>query len=441
MNMKILIVSLCLFMVGVSVSNAHNFGLYEDVTWRNGSELKVACLNGTVDECRDVIHIASEWSNFGNIKFKRWTVSGAQILIEFIEPGDQSKPYLGATLGLGVEMLNTLPNPNMYLRHPRHFKLREFRRVVLHEFGHALGVSHEHLREDAPFEWDRETVIDYFVNVENWTLRDVLHNFFNEDENGRREGGIKVGGYDTKSIMHYGILPEWTQDNTYIPTAFDLSPGDKATIGTMYPFKDGKTSTTMVEGRLEGERFVALRSRESLSGDTVLGWSEQGSITSLVQNRGGESKAIVSSWRPPVQEQQGTYTASTGDGVRGWDWDGSTISMAIYDPQKRITEILYYKFKQGVWESPYFRKAFLAHGDIVRGWSRYGTKASVVLWDKKNKRSVLFEGDLKADGSISLPPVGDGDGGVNFLGMQVVSREDNIRGWSTDGEDAYLVRF
>ena len=48
----------------------------------------------------------------------------------------------------------------------------EYSRVVIHEFGHALGCIHEHQSPAADIPWDKEAVYRYYMGPpNNWSKR------------------------------------------------------------------------------------------------------------------------------------------------------------------------------------------------------------------------------------------------------------------------------
>jgi len=104
---------------------------------------------------------------------------------------------------------------------------------TIHEIGHALGLWHEHSRND------RDDFVD--VRFEN-IYRGYEHNFQIQSSNGE-----DLGEYDYGSIMHY---PSWAfsknGEDTIVPLEDDveigqrthLSEGDLAAIAEMYGFDD-----------------------------------------------------------------------------------------------------------------------------------------------------------------------------------------------------------
>jgi serralysin len=109
----------------------------------------------------------------------------------------------------------------------------EVRRVVLHEFGHALGLIHEHQNPlGEPIQWDRDAVsADLSGPPNNWDQGTIDHNMFEPYEKS------KVAGtdLDPKSIMMYPIPASWTLDGFSVGLNSTLSEKDKSFIHEQYP--------------------------------------------------------------------------------------------------------------------------------------------------------------------------------------------------------------
>ena len=78
--------------------------------------------------------------------------------------------------------------PGMNDRHKKH--------LVIHEFGHALGLGHEHQRSDF---WK---YIKPYVDLDEMkkSLGNSIHHWTKDKEFNRRK---KATPYDPKSVMHY----------------------------------------------------------------------------------------------------------------------------------------------------------------------------------------------------------------------------------------------
>jgi hypothetical protein len=108
----------------------------------------------------------------------------------------------------------------------------EVRRVVLHEFGHALGLIHEHQSPYGSIQWNRDAVIrDLSGPPNNWSDETIQHNMFDPYEKSEVNGT----GLDAASIMMYPIPASWTLNGFSVGLNSDLSKADKTFIHEQYP--------------------------------------------------------------------------------------------------------------------------------------------------------------------------------------------------------------
>ncbi|MDC0744060.1 hypothetical protein [Polyangium mundeleinium] len=104
------------------------------------------------------------------------------------------------------------------------------RAVVLHEFGHALGLTHEHMSPAAGIHWNEEQVYaDLSGPPNHWSREIIQKNIFavREDTN--------YTTFDPSSIMLYRIKKSWNFDGLEVGWNNDLSPTDRAFIRQQYP--------------------------------------------------------------------------------------------------------------------------------------------------------------------------------------------------------------
>ena len=104
--------------------------------------------------------------------------------------------------------------------------------VVLHEFGHALGLIHEHQNPRGGIKWNKPAVIaDLSGPPNNWDPETIEHNIFKKYQV-REVDATKV---DPASIMMYPIPATWTLDGFSAGFNSALSADDKTQIKKVYP--------------------------------------------------------------------------------------------------------------------------------------------------------------------------------------------------------------
>jgi hypothetical protein len=112
--------------------------------------------------------------------------------------------------------------------------LNAWQRTTQHEFGHAIGLLHEHSSPVSGIKWDKEKMYAHYAKM-GWTREDVDQQVFATYAVSYTNGT----NYDNKSIMHYPILAWQTTDGYAVPWNTNISQGDRNIIGMLYP-KNGE---------------------------------------------------------------------------------------------------------------------------------------------------------------------------------------------------------
>jgi len=216
-------------LLGVSSMDAPaKMALQTGKKWAVGKILGVYFMDGSAVQKARVKEHAIKWSSFANVGFNfAASKASAQIRISFVADSG-SWSYIG-TDSLGIA--KTQPTMNFgWLKDDTDDS--EYERVVVHEFGHALGAIHEHQNPKGGIQWNLPAVYAYFAGPpNNWSKEETDINVvgkYSVDQ-------LNASKYDPDSIMLYQFDGALIKGGK--PTKFNtrLSPGDKRFIRKEYP--------------------------------------------------------------------------------------------------------------------------------------------------------------------------------------------------------------
>ncbi|KAK4460180.1 hypothetical protein QBC42DRAFT_288797 [Cladorrhinum samala] len=197
--------------------------------WATGRTLRVKILNGTPKVKAKIQEYASQWTQWANIKLQ-WVTSGDAEIRVNVDSSGGSWSYVG-TENLGIPQSNQTMNFGWFTDSTDE---QEFSRVIIHEFGHALGCNHEHQSPAASgIPWNKPAVYEYYRITNKWTKEQVDSNIFALTS----ESTTQFTAFDESSIMLYSIPAELTTNGYSVGWNSVLSVTDKTFIGQVYPFE------------------------------------------------------------------------------------------------------------------------------------------------------------------------------------------------------------
>lgn len=196
--------------------------------WTDRNVLSVGFLNGDRRLHSLVMAVVGRFTTVCNMRLVK--IDGAQdavIRVTFNSGGSYSFvgtdnlfiPKANETMNFGWLEPDMSPTDNVA------------RAVILHEFGHALGMVHEHSHPRNDIPWNRPAVHQYYGGL-GWSRAEVDHNIFarfGEDE-------TQFNEYDRESIMHYHVPNEHTHGDFSVPWRHELSKTDGEFLGGLYPY-------------------------------------------------------------------------------------------------------------------------------------------------------------------------------------------------------------
>lgn len=201
-----------------------------DKMWEPGETLRFGfdITGGNLNLLEKVKYYAKEWEKYANIKLEFVpSIFNATIKIGFKPGGSYSligRDALNAapgTITMNFGWLATTTDESMA------------RRVILHEFGHALGFIHEHQSPGGNIPWDKEKTYAFYAQPpDNWTKAEIDYNVFTKYST----SVTNYSRYDPLSIMHYPIPAELTTTGIGVPFNIDFSATDKQYVSLVYPF-------------------------------------------------------------------------------------------------------------------------------------------------------------------------------------------------------------
>ncbi|MEX1203135.1 MAG: M12 family metallopeptidase [Ferruginibacter sp.] len=264
--------------------------------WNEGSIVKVKFLSGSRALRTKMFNYAKEWEKYANIKFQLVEFGDAEIRI-FIGRGNGHSSYIG-TVARNIdpeeETMNLdsadIGNDFVFMKG-----------VVLHEFGHAIGLLHEHSSPISGIKWNKEKLYKAYKEQQGWDKEMVDFQVF-RTYNTSYTNGSK---YDPKSIMHYPIYPEETLDGYSVGWNNLLSKGDINIVTALYP-KKGKRLNEVTRVEVQNFKEILLESNIKKGGISLFPTFDLKSV-----GKTGRVKMVFTFldaiFQFPLLDEDGTY--------------------------------------------------------------------------------------------------------------------------------------
>lgn len=193
--------------------------------WPNGSTLRVRFMGGTAAQKNLARQQALWWTQHANLTFEFNDAPDAEIRVAF-NPNDGAWSYIGTDCK-GIP----LNEPTMNLGFMNGG-------TAAHEFGHAIGLGHEHQNPKGGIQWNEARVIQDLSGSPNfWDEATIRHNVLRKYENNQ----IRGTAFDGASIMLYFFPAAWTLNGVGTHENEVLSDLDKSFIASSQAYP--KTAT------------------------------------------------------------------------------------------------------------------------------------------------------------------------------------------------------
>jgi Astacin (Peptidase family M12A) len=211
--------------------------------WPQDTLLTVCYLSGTQKARVRISDIASEWTKHVGLRFDFGDplsprtcggLNSEHIKVDFFSSGPNAGHW--SYVGIDSRSFAHSMNLNGYGSDALPVPEAEYRSIVLHEFGHALGFEHEHQSPAAmcEAEFDKVKVTEWAGRM-SWSEDDVKTNLAQLEPTATRV----FTRHDTKSIMHYSLPEELLKggktNKCWVEKNKELSQGDKDFAASIYP--------------------------------------------------------------------------------------------------------------------------------------------------------------------------------------------------------------
>jgi len=197
-------------------------GVLKTAGFQPGQTVNLA-FEGDVSKASQVLTILKKYAfPYINLRFQIGRTGDSVVTIKVNPAQGPTANISGNTTGIGTK------NPVVSI-----YTLKQG--TILHEFGHAMGMFHEHQNPSPnnPIQWDKAAVYAFYVDKQHWKKDSVDSQILNR----RNKAKSLYTAWDTKSIMNYNIKMGLTSAPVKVFVGGEYSDGDKSWFKLKYGVK------------------------------------------------------------------------------------------------------------------------------------------------------------------------------------------------------------
>lgn len=227
----------------------------------NGSTIKIGFIGGTEAQKTLVRNAFASWKQSVNLNFEYPAQGPYNIRVAFAAGSAWS--YIGTDCN---SISQSLPTMNIGFGLSTAEQQSGISSTALHEIGHSLGLLHEQSYPNMVC-WNEANVIQELSGPpNNWSLAMIRFNVLDY----HNPANVILGGYDSRSIMHYAIKASWTCNNTAIPGGTNITTADRNFIALQYPGTTPPPVTTVTITKAQRDNIYRLEQKAKLYTDSVV---------------------------------------------------------------------------------------------------------------------------------------------------------------------------